>query len=389
MTQRTDPRIAHDYDLIDDDPFLMGLGVPDPTPDPEPQPELSSHERAELRRPAADPLATARAMLHQIGTAPAESALEPESVPEPPAATPRPPAPPSPSVPTQTSGASSVPPPLVVEVPEGAILAANGRPFRDVDAARFKADRLSSETGEPFEARSLSPDAFIVVPLRPLDRPTPAPSLPSAPTAAAHRPAVQQSCQPPGPDEVTLEQLPDGHPAHKYGLQAYQAILKQTKKPLRQAWRSQMPLLVVAAFGVLIFLIPGLIAAAVVPPEAGPPSDTMVKGIGYAGLALAAFAFGKALFVRINHRYYLAPNYVKSEQGIVARKSTKMLYQTILSIDVHQTVIGRLLNFGSVELSCAGADGAEIMLINMFAPELVQAAIESRMPDSRNPMAFR
>jgi uncharacterized membrane protein YdbT with pleckstrin-like domain len=107
------------------------------------------------------------------------------------------------------------------------------------------------------------------------------------------------------------------------------------------------------------------------------------------GLALALFMLGKAVYVWLNNRFYLTANYVKSEVGIVARRSAKLVYGTILAIDTHQTVLGRLLNFGTVELSCAGSDGNEILIENVFAPEIVQAVIEARMIEMRAGSSYR
>jgi hypothetical protein len=87
--------------------------------------------------------------------------------------------------------------------------------------------------------------------------------------------------------------------------------------------------------------------------------------------------------VRLYFRYLLAPNYCKSERGIIARQSTKMVYSTILTTDLHQSALGRVLNFGTIELSCAAADGAEILIANVWAPEIVQAVIESRIAEAR------
>ena len=274
-------------------------------------------------------------------------------------------------------------------IPDGAFLAADGRPFRDVDAALFKSRRLAAEAGEPFEVIAVA-GGFVVVPEFE-QSPALLPSTPaSLPPRAAHSPKQPKSAAVPSDtkeiDSLTLDQLPEGHPARKYGLPLYKSVLAQTRKPLRQAWRSQLPLLIVAAVGLLVFLFPGaLVQLTAQPGSAGKlASPTFTKGIGLAGLALCAFVLGKVLWIRITHRYHLGSNYVKAESGLVARRSTKLVYGTILATDAHQSVLGRLLNFGTVELSCAGADGNEILIENVYAPEIVQAVIEARIMAMRS-----
>jgi uncharacterized membrane protein YdbT with pleckstrin-like domain len=140
-----------------------------------------------------------------------------------------------------------------------------------------------------------------------------------------------------------------------------------------------------AAIGLLIFLAPDPLVRLAVPPASAERLITpaFVKGVGYGGLALALFVLGKLIYIRINYRYYLTQNYAKSEIGVIAKRSTKLVYGTILATDTHQSVLGRLLNFGTVELSCAGSDGNEILIENVYAPEVVQAVIESRMIELR------
>jgi hypothetical protein len=359
-------------------------------------------------------LAAARAMLRQIEAQPSEASRAPEAddadpwdVPaasrpppfdpppleqEPSVAQPvvPPPAPPSHAIAASQPQASST-----ARIPDGAIVAANGQPFRDIDAAHFKAARLSEETGEDFEVRTVAPGAFVLVP------PPSTPAFRAAPAtahdSAAMPPPSKLPRRPPASptaaqaEQLTLDSFPDGHPARKYGLPLYKSILTQVKKPLRPAWRSQLPLLFVALLGVLLFLAPDAFVRLAVPPASADRlvSPAFVKGVGYMGLALALFMLGKAVYVWLNNRFYLTANYVKSEVGIVARRSAKLVYGTILAIDTHQTVLGRLLNFGTVELSCAGSDGNEILISNVYAPEIVQAVIEARMIEMRAGSTYR
>lgn len=392
---------GHD-DLLAD-PFLMALDRPPP-----PLPAAAGDAEESSR------LAAARAMLRQIEAQPSEASrvfeaddADPWDVPAAPPASafgappleelpsvvepvvpaPAPPSAVIPSAPSQTSSTALI--------PDGAIVAANGHPFRDIDAARFKAARLSEETGEEFEVRTVAPGAFVLVP---------PPSVPAfrASPVTAHEPAATpppttHPRRPPASptvaqaEQLTLDSFPDGHPARKYGLPLYKSILTQVKKPLRPAWRSQLPLLLVALLGVVLFLAPDAFLRVAVPPASSERllSPSFVKGVGYMGLALTLFMLGKAVYVWLNNRFYLTANYVKSEVGIVARRSAKLVYGTILAIDTHQTVLGRLLNFGTVELSCAGSDGNEILIANVYAPEVVQAVIEARMIEMRAGSTYR
>jgi membrane protein YdbS with pleckstrin-like domain len=274
------------------------------------------------------------------------------------------------------------------EPPTGAIVAANGRPFTDRDAAQFKAARLLAETGEPFDVVPVA-DGFIVV-TTPLpgnreraDRGD-APVSPSPSPPARRRNLLE-------PEGLTLDDFPKDHPVHRFGapgVRRYQRMLKKNYV-LKQAYRSQAPLLVLACVGVLVALVPDPFLRLVLPPESNEAMATLIPAehVSLVVSALAAlfalFAFGKIVWMRLFYRYRLLPNYAKSEAGIIARKTKKMVYTSILTTDVHQSVIGRLLNFGSIELSCAGGDHADIMIDNVFWPELVQSLVEARVWEAK------
>jgi hypothetical protein len=50
---------------------------------------------------------------------------------------------------------------------------------------------------------------------------------------------------------------------------------------------------------------------------------------------------------------------------------------------VQSTIISRFLNYGTIELSSAASDGAEIYIVNVFAPRLVENIIERKMEEAR------
>ncbi|MEI2422308.1 PH domain-containing protein, partial [Arthrospira platensis SPKY2] len=99
------------------------------------------------------------------------------------------------------------------------------------------------------------------------------------------------------------------------------------------------------------------------------------------GLALAVLALGKLVFQRHYRRYILMPGYAKCEEGIIARKSTKIAYVNVVNYDVQQNPIARILNYGTIELSSAGSDGSEIRMLDVYSPRVVELVLESRMEE--------
>jgi len=264
----------------------------------------------------------------------------------------------------------------------GLIYSANGEPFRDSDAAQFKARRLQDETGEPFEVISVSTGQFAIRPVRGASSVS---GEHSSRSPSDFRSSSLMAYDEKDPKDLTLDDFPDEHPVrkHKRGLALYKKLSQKHFK-LKQSYRSQISLLILAFVGALIAAFPVQTINLIFPPES--LSDiaqqmslqNLAKAFMYLGLAISAFALGKILWVRLYYRYLLMPNYAKSEQGIIAKKSTKMLYANIQATDLHITFFGRLFNFGTIELSCAGTDGSEILIENVYCPEIVQSIIEAR-----------
>ena len=262
------------------------------------------------------------------------------------------------------------------------LYSATGEPFRDKDAAHFKARRLQAETGEAFEVVSLPSGQFAIRAsdnTLPPELMVPSNSHPTFPVPS-HLLYDEKD-----PKELTIDDFPEEHPVrkHKKGLALYKKLSQKHFK-LKQSYRSQLSLLFLAMVGALIAAFPVQTINLIFPPASLSdiaqqiPLDNLAKGFMFLGLALSAFAFGKIIWVRLFYRYLLMPNYAKSEQGIVAKKSTKMLYANIQATDLHISFFGRLFNFGTIELSCAGTDGSEILIENIYCPEIVQSIIEAR-----------
>jgi membrane protein YdbS with pleckstrin-like domain len=304
----------------------------------------------------------------------------------------------------EASPVAAVPPPVHgPSPPPGAILAAHGGPFTDPDAARFKAALMAAESGGDVEVVEVA-GGYALIPhaaptpvapdgARSRTRSRPPPSSDSAPLPKAARPRGRSLLDPEG---LTLDDFPKDHPIHHYGaagLRRYQRMLNKNFK-LKQAFRSQLPLLSGAALGGLVVLVPDAAVHVLFSPKALAtlPSfltaDHLARAMVAVGALFALFCLGKVVWVRLYYRYLLLPNYAKTEAGIVALTQKKMVYTSVITTDLHQSVLGRLLNYGSVELSCAAGDHSDLMFRNVYGPALVQALVETRAQDARRRQAI-
>lgn len=267
------------------------------------------------------------------------------------------------------------------EIPDGAIGTVNNRPFSDFNAAEHKARQMNVETGDAFWVRALAPEQFVVV----------------AQAVGATRARVRDegdtqdeidsSLYDKPLSQLKLSDFPPNHPVHRCGLNRYRRYAKKGFK-FKPAYRSMWPLLLLVVVGFALYTFP-IRALSLLPPDvieqilrAGPP-DKLRVGVQYLGLMLAVVAGLKALWQRHYRRYMLMPGFAKQEEGIIARKSTKIAYRNVVNYDVRQGPIARLLNYGTLELSSAGSDGAEIAMSNVLAPRLVEIVLEGKMAEEK------
>ncbi len=257
--------------------------------------------------------------------------------------------------------------------------AANGQPFSDWDAADAKSRLMGVQTGDTFLVCAIGPSSYVVV--------QSGSQSAKAPLSADEQSSSDSSYLDIPIDQLTLDDFPDNHPVHKCGLSRYQRYMKKNFK-FKPAYRSMWPLLVVALVGGLFYMFPVLfisqlpqdvinnILAAISPEQ-------FTMGVSYVGAALGVIALGKVLVQRHVHRYYLHEGYAKYEYGILRKESTKISYNNISNYEVNQSVLGRFLNYGDMELASPGTNDSEIKMKSVFAPILVEAVLEGKIEEAR------
>ena len=81
-------------------------------------------------------------------------------------------------------------------------------------------------------------------------------------------------------------------------------------------------------------------------------------------------------YQRLAHKYVIEPDRVIERHGIIARRVTPLHIHHIRSTEVNQTIMGRLLGYGTVEMSAAGTGTSEARFDRVSRPMDVMAAID-------------
>lgn len=257
----------------------------------------------------------------------------------------------------------------------GATVSASGAPFTDYDAALHKAATMTAETGQQFAVAPVEGGVVVV--------PVGASQIPGSPGAHATTPDgdLDAALYLTPIADLTIDLFPQDHIVHKLGLRRFKAIASPKKKH-RQSYMSQLTLVATAVFAFLPFLYPVHAISMLFPPESLAditskiPEEYFIGGFRYFCLFFSVGSIAKILYTRMYFRYILENHKAKRQIGILKKETVSCDYDDLKTVDIQQSLMGRLLNYGTIELSTAASDGSEIVFENVSDPELMQSVID-------------
>ncbi len=132
-------------------------------------------------------------------------------------------------------------------------------------------------------------------------------------------------------------------------LRDHETILFNTRTHWLTVWKAFLILLLAVGFVVLAFFV----------AEPGPGNKTL-RTASLIVLALAALYFAYREWYRRRDIWVVTNLRVIDEEGIFTLESKESPMEKINNISYRQTILGRILNFGEVEIQTAAMDGATL-----------------------------
>jgi len=83
------------------------------------------------------------------------------------------------------------------------------------------------------------------------------------------------------------------------------------------------------------------------------------------------------LLAIMNREYALTTNRVIAKTGLISRNTQEMKLNKIENVIINQSVIGRMLNFGSITIS--GTGSGKVFIRNIVNPLEIKRAIDSKL----------
>lgn len=99
---------------------------------------------------------------------------------------------------------------------------------------------------------------------------------------------------------------------------------------------------------------------------------------------LSAYFVLKALLVKYMQRYFIGPKGIEARLGIISIAETRIEYIHIRGVILKQSIIERLLGYGSIEVATSGTDGSEIKFTDIADPSQIQNILKTRLKSMSN-----
>jgi hypothetical protein len=278
------------------------------------------------------------------------------------------------------------------------ILASNGHPFRDRDAARIKRDLLLTELGDAvlLEVLPHPTGGFAVSVRRPPSHP--ADLNPEAdPQGRVDDPVsprdvlVQSLGRSAVRSAIALAHSTTAHSRPNAAPTAPSDVYPEAFR-LSPAVRAFLGLHVQALVGAILLFQPHLVFSVT---RLGSPSNATVGAILLAliavcGALLAMIAVSRFLWTYTANTYVVDRNGVEQvqwyfERARLRRRAPRVNFAHLRSADVDQSVLQMLLNVGSVKLAAGGTDSYEVVLRHVASPRALQREFQRRLQRSNGP----
>ena len=270
------------------------------------------------------------------------------------------------------------------------ILAPNGRPFRDRDAARIKRNLLFAELGESVQLEVVPhPTGGFAVTVggQHVEDSQTAIAERTEGGAVGPRDALLRTLEPVGPRALATASTPTDSPrtsASNVPSSGSDRYLEAFR--LSPAVRAFVGLHLQALAGAILVLAPHLVLVLfrLHLPSSSTASALILTAIAGCGAFLAIFSLSRFLWTYTANTYVVDATGVEQVQwyfdkGRLRRRAPRVNFAHLRSADVDQSVLQMMLNVGSVKLAAGATDNYEVVLRHVARPRALQREFQRRL----------
>lgn len=274
------------------------------------------------------------------------------------------------------------------------ILASDGQPFRDRDAAAIKRDLLLGELGSSVELDVIDHPAggfAVCVGARGL----PADTRDETRLASPRDAMIESLCRAPSasrPPERNTHETSPVRPQGSQGISARERVHSTSserypeKFRLNPAARAFLGLHLQSLLGAALLLQPHRVWGIT---QLEVPADVTLAAIllfalSGSGTVLLLLSLSRFLWAYSANTYLIDAASVEQiqwyfERGRLRRRAPRIRFAHLRTVDVDQTILQMLLNIGTVKLAAGATDTYEVVLRFVSAPRALQREFQQRL----------
>lgn len=273
------------------------------------------------------------------------------------------------------------------------ILASDGAPFRDRDAARIKRDLLVRDLGagvhlevvdHPSGGFAVTLDSPVVVEISPGETLSPRAALLRSLAQAEDSVAVSPRAAGPraSPELEPARASPTANPTTDAPVMgAYPETFR-----LSPAARAFLGLHLQALLGVVLLFQPHgvFVLTGLGLPQNATLGALLLTAIAGCGALLAVLALSQFVWAFTANTYLVDRDGVEQvqwyfERGRLRRRAPRVNFAHLRSVDVDQSVLQMMLDVGSVKLAAGATDSYEVELRHVTHPRALQREFQRRL----------
>jgi len=96
-----------------------------------------------------------------------------------------------------------------------------------------------------------------------------------------------------------------------------------------------------------------------------------------AGFSVSLIVLAIVVIHRFRYVFIVTSRRVISRKGLIARNTDEIEIRHTREYSVRQGIVGRILNYGDIEISSAASTGVEVAFIGIISPQDLKEAIRS------------
>jgi len=99
----------------------------------------------------------------------------------------------------------------------------------------------------------------------------------------------------------------------------------------------------------------------------------------FAFIIVAAVLFEEPSIEGFIRRYVVTNHEIVKIEGLFSKKKISIPYQSVANVKINKSLLGRVMNYGTLHITCVGKEGNDIVMKGLASPDVVYNIIQNKI----------